>query len=809
MSAYKIARLPQSKTATVVRWTIRILIAIVVAAALGVGGICLWVRDAALKAMPSLDGTIALDGLHARVSVTRDSLGVPTITAQSLDDLFFTQGYVAAQDRLWQMDSSRRYAAGELSAALGADFVKVDTAQRILGLRVAARNAVAALSVRDRGYLEAYARGVNAYIAERQHSLPLEFRLARYFPRAWTPEDTMLVGALMAEMLTHGPALDALHRETILQRLGPELTADLYVNSSFRDMPPVETSAPAEIPVPPRLPENRGARTFAPWNVAVLPAPESSAERLSPGSNNWVVSGAHTASGKPLLCNDMHLDIRIPGTWHEEHLIAGDFEVAGLTLPGVPGVIVGHNRRIAWGFTSMMPTVEDVYVETFNGNGEYQTPSGWRKPEVRHETINVKNGQPVEIDIPVTRHGPIITPIAPGETRQIALHWMLHDPGVLNMAIIDVDSAQNWQEFRAAFSHFNIPGQNVVYADVDGHIGYQATGLYPIRASGDGSLPVSGADDAHEWTGYVPFEKLPSVYDPPSGMIATANGRATPLDFPYTISTEWGGPYRTERINHLLRGGSKLTAADMIAIQTDITSELDRFTAERLVYAIDHTPSASPRAQQAAELLRRWDGTMAKDSAAAAIERTSRAQLENMLLEAKLGGDRKLYTWFMSPVWFENVLLFEPPHWLPIGYSDWNKLLTDAVDHALRERKAPADLAAWKYGDIYQFDIKHSVFGGIPFLRRFAGPGPQPMSGDGVTVKQVGREFGPSERYTADLSNWDASTLNLVNGQSGNLFSANFNDQWSAWYDGSTFPFPFTAQATERATTHRLTLTPK
>ena len=809
MSAYETAPLPQSKTSTALRWAIRIVVAIIVIAALGAGSICLWVRDAALKAMPQLDGSVALSGLHAPVSVTRDALGVPTITAQSLDDLFLAQGYVAAQDRLWQMDSSRRYAGGELAAALGADYVKTDTAQRILGLRVAAHNAVAALTPRDRAYLEAYARGVNAFIEEHQHSLPLEFRLARYFPRAWTAEDTMLVGALMAEMLTHGPALDSLHREKILQRLGPELTVELYVNTSFRDMPPVETSNPADIPPPPHLPENLSKNPPATWNVAILPAPDSGAERLSPGSNNWVVSGAHTASGKPLLSNDMHLDIRIPGTWHEEHLVAGDFEVAGLALPGVPGVIVGHNRRIAWGFTSMMPTVQDVYVETFNSNGEYQTPTGWRKPEVRHETINVKGGQPVEIDIQVTRHGPIITPIVPGETRQIAMHWILHDPGVLNMAILDVNTAQNWQEFRTAFSHFKIPGQNVVYADVDGHIGYQATGLYPIRAAGDGSLPVSGADDAHEWTGYVPFEKLPSIYDPASGIIATANGRATSLDFPYTISSQWGGPYRAERINHLLRSANKLTAADMLKIQTDITSELDRFTAERLVYAIDHTPSASPRAKQAAELLRRWDGTMAKDSAAAAIERTARVQLENMILEAKLGSDRKLYTWFMSPVWFENTLLFEPPHWLPRGYASWNTLLTDSVDRALRERHAPGELSAWKYGDIYQFDIRHPVFGGIPILKRFAGPGQQPLSGDGVTIKQVGREFGPSERYTADLSNWDASTLNIVNGQSGNLFSPNYNDQWNAWYYGTTFTFPFTAQATELGTRHRLTLSPK
>jgi penicillin amidase len=805
-NALQTATPQERKVGKRILWTVRILVLFLVVAAIAAGGAFLWVRHAALAALPQLDGTITLQGLHAQVSVTRDIHGVPTIAASSMDDLFFAQGFVTAQDRLWQMDSSRRFAAGELAAALGPDLVKTDISQRVLGLRLVARNAVSQLSARDRGYLEAYARGVNAYIAEHRDSLPLEFRVARYFPNAWTPEDTMLVGALMAENLTHGPVFDELNREKILQRLGPELTADLYLNSSFRDLPPMETSNPGEIPVPPKFPEPEGALVMPSFPIN---SGEPTAERLSPGSNNWVVSGAHTASGKPLLSNDMHLDLRIPGTWYEAHLIAQDFDVTGVTLPGVPAVIVGHNRRIAWGFTSVMPTVQDVYIENFNQQGEYQTPSDWRKPEVRHETIHVNKGQDIEIDVVVTRHGPIITPILKGETRQIALRWMLYDSGALGLSILDVNRASNWQEFRQAFSRFNIPGQNVVYADVDGHIGYQATGLYPIRAAGDGSLPVSGADDAHEWIGYVPFEQLPSIYDPPTGIIVTANGRITPTDFPNTLSSQWGGPYRTERIHRLLRGREKLTAADMLKVQTDVTSQLDRLAAERMVYSVDHTHNASPLAKQAADLLRPWDGTMSADSAPAAIERATRAQLEHMLLESKLGPDWKLYRWFMSPVWMENMLSTQPARWLPTGYADWNAFLTDALERALKEKHAPQDLAKWNYGEAYQFEIEHPVFSGIPVLKKYAGPGAQPMSGDGVTVKQVGRAFGPSERFTADLSNWDASTLNIVNGQSGNLLSPNFNDQWKAWYEGTTFPLPFTQDATAQGTSHRLALNPR
>ena len=330
-------------------------------------------------------------------------------------------------------------------------------------------------------------------------------------------------------------------------------------------------------------------------NGRVYSAPlprEATEDSLHPGSNNWVVSGAHTASGKPLLSNDMHLDLHIPNVWYEAHLTAGDFDVAGVTLPGVPFVISGHNRYIAWGFTNLGPNVEDLYIEKFNDKGEYLTPQGWLQPERRKEIIRVKGRPEVNVDVEVTRHGPIISDIIPGEKRKLALKWIIYDPQAWRAPFFAVDSAKNWQEFRAAFSQFGSPGQNVVYADVDGHIGYQATGMIPIRAAGDGSVPVPGDDNSHEWIGYVPYDKLPSVYDPASGIIATANGRVTPDGYPYTLSIEWASPYRTERIYKLLNANKKLTPPDMLAIQTDIVSAFDRFCAERFVYAVDHTSNS-------------------------------------------------------------------------------------------------------------------------------------------------------------------------------------------------------------------------
>ena len=798
-----------------IRLVLNALIILVAVIALLSIGAALWFRSIAVAALPQLDGEIRVDGLSAPVTVIRDSHGVPTINAASLEDLFFSQGYVTAQDRLWQMDMTRRYAAGELSAVMGKSMLETDIYQRHLGLRKVAQLAAANLTPRDRSFLEAYARGVNAYIEQRRSCLPVEFRILRYSPAAWTPEDSFLVGASMAQFLNHGYFAQELQREHILARLGPELTGDLYVNTSFRDIPPSAggtelQGTPDDYDVPP--PQQGRARPRrhrrpAPTAQSELPI-GAGGDVLFPGSNNWVISGAHTESGKPLLSNDMHLGHRVPNTWYEAHLKSGALDVVGVTLPGVPFVLVGHNQRIAWGFTNIGPDVEDVFIENFNERSEYQTPQGWLQPERRKEVIQVKNGADVTIDILVTRHGPIITPLLKNETRSLALKWTIYDQNAMTFPFFDVNMAQNWEQFREAFKKFAGPGQNVVYADVDGHIGYQATGLIPTRASGDGSLPVNGADDAHKWTGYIPFEQLPSIYDPPSGLLATANSRITPNDYKHSVSTQWRSPYRTERIVRVLRANKKFTPADMLALQNDIYSSFDKFTAERFVYALDRTKDVSPRARQAADLMRKWDGRVSKDSAAATINLFARRKLTQMLLEPKLGAQTKLYNWFMSPVWLESVILFQPPRWLPSQFPTFNRLMVAAVESAVKDKSAPRDLSKWSWGESFPVEISHPVFGHIPVLRRWAGPGVQPQSGDAYTVKQVGRTFGPSQRMTVDFSDLDNSTLNIVNGQAGNLFSPYFNDHFSAWMNGSTFRLPYSDAAVAGAQAHRLVLQP-
>jgi penicillin G amidase len=813
------------------KFIFRLVVAVLILLLIAFLAFDVWFYRAVRAALPQRDGTIHLAGLTNPVIVTYDSLGVPHIASSNLPDLLFAQGYITAQDRLWQMDMTRRFAAGEMSAVLGPEYVKVDREQRILGLRQVAERAVANMAPAQRAQFEAYAAGVNAYIAQHQKTLPLEFRFLTYFPHVWTAEDSALVGLSMAEFLNHYLYKNELFKEKVLAKLGPELTADLFVNSSWRDHPPGAKSPSMENETPqqtnpeeeeeertPGKPQKQIPRGLKPArsnkSSLLFGMPkgmplqlESADEQLQPGSNDWVVSGAHTISGKPLLSNDMHLDLRIPNVWYEAHLTAGDFDVAGVTLPGVPFVIVGHNRYIAWGFTNLGPNVEDVYVEKFNDQGEYLTPQGWVKPEHRKEVIEVKGKPEVNLDVVTTRHGPIITEAVPGEKRQLALKWVIYDPNVSSTVFFDVDSAKNWQEFRAAFSHFGAPGQNVVYADVDGHIGYQATGAIPIRAAG-GSVPVPGDDDSHEWTGYVPFDQLPSVYDPPSGIIATANSRITPDGYPYLLSIEWIAPYRTERIYKLLNAKKKLAPPDMLAIQTDIFSEFDRYCAERLVYAVDHTPGASARVRQAADLLRNWDGMMTTDSAAPTVAYFSRKKLEELLLKLKLGDDWKEYRWFMSPVWLENVLAHQPARWLPQGYANYDELLTAAVQGAMDDGDASGSLALWKWGRVHRVDIQHPFWSHFPILKRGAGPGPQPLSGDDQTVKQVSTHFGPSERLTVDFSNLDNSTLNIVNGQSGNIFDEHYNDQWDAYYLGRTFVLPFSARAVQQAGAHHLRLEP-
>jgi penicillin amidase len=811
---------------SVVRVILKIVLGLVLLLVLAVALLSAWFYRATHSSLAQLDGTIALPGLSAPVSVVRDAHGVPHFTAASLSDLFFAQGYVTAQDRLWQMDLTRRAAGGEMAEIFPAStapgpaptpsagrpavvrpassWVDYDKQQRLLRLRAVAERVAAQLPERDRAFFEAYTRGVNAYIDQHRDNMPIEFRrpILNYTPRPWTVADSVLVGIAMSQLLNPQFQMEY-WREKITGRLSPELAADLYPASSSRDHPPASNfREPAPAPVPQKDLKPRAAASDSGFPVY------DDCGSCVPGSNNWVVSGAHTVTGKPVLSNDMHLGHRLPGVWYEVHLHSGDFNVEGFTLPGLPMVVVGHNQRIAWGFTNLNPDVQDLFVENVNAAGQYETPGGWQKPEIYHELIHVKDRPDVGLDVVVTRHGPIVSDLFPGESRKIALEWVIYDTHSISIPLFDLDAAQNWEQFRKALSAFATPSQNVVYGDVDGNIGYQPMGFVPLRASGNGTVPVDGADGKHDWTGYLDFDKLPSLYNPPSGIIATANSKITPDGYSYMLSTQWFPPYRTERIYQLLQQNpqKKFSPADMLALQTDVTSEYDRFFAERFVYAVDHSPHASARVREAAEIMRGFDGRMLADSPAPTIEVNTRKELWALLLKPKLDTDWVHYEWSESAVALENIVREQPQRWLPPGYSNFSDLVVQAIENAVKT--APGNLKSWQYGQAFPVEINHPVFGGIPGLRGWAGPGRHPQSGGTYTVKQVGRTFGPSERMTVDFANLDASTFNIVIGESGQIFSPYYMDHWPAWYGNTTFTLAYSDAAVASAKTHELRLEP-
>ncbi len=811
------------RSVRILLWIFAGLLAVAVLAV--VAGV-LWLRSAEKSALPMLDGEVHVAGLSAPVTVRRDEHGVPHLEAATQDDLFVAQGYVTAQDRLWQMDAFRRNANGELAEVMGSSLLKHDKAQRVMQFRLTARRVYANLPPADRTRLDEYARGVNLFIDQHKDALPAEFRLLHYSPQPWSGADSLSIGMMMVQMLdTHWDV--KLARERVAADLhNPRLESDLYPVGSWRDHPPtgvlLDLSQPH--PEPAAKPgkddddDDRSQASLAPGeDLTALRAAMGlpTCANCTPGSNNWVIAGTHTASGKPLLSNDMHLPLTEPNLWFMAGLSAPGYHAAGVTLPGVPFVIAGHNEHVAWGFTALYADVQDLYVEKLDGKGNYEgNDATWHPLIVDHEVIHVRGGKDVELDVQSTEHGPLLNPIFTRETRPIALKWTLYDPNLNALPLYEMNTAANWTEFSAALASWCWPTQNVVYSDDQGHIAYHAVGRVPLRPAGLQGFPIQDAPAAptrHEWQGYIPFDQMPSSVDPPSGFLATANSRVTTDASPYLLSLEWVDPYRVERIYKMLQGRDQLTPKDMLAVQTDIYSEVDQEIGHRLAYAIDHAPSeaaADPRLKKAADLMRSWDGRLTTDSAAASIVTQTRHALWPLILEPKLGKDADDYRWSESNFAEEEIIMHGNADWLPPSYKNWDALLTAAVRKGMEDGKAPGDVAFWRYGSWHVVDIEHPLAGFLPVVSRIAGTGPQPLSGDTTTVKQVGRDFGPSQRFTMDWSNIDGSTEDIVLGESSDPYSPYFRDQWDDYYGGTTFAFPFTAQAVAAQTSHTLRLLP-
>ena len=847
-----------------------ITLGIVLSIALGATGLGVWTVT---RSFPALSGTLTLSGLDGDVTVYRDDAGIPQIVASTAADLFLAEGYVHAQDRFWEMDFRRHVTAGRLSELFGESQVGTDTFVRTLGWRAVAEQEVKLLDSTTLGYYTAYARGVNAYLSDHQGAdLSLEYATLAlqnpgYTPEPWTAADSVAWLKAMAWDLRSNLD-DEIDRALLAPTLSTDEIALLHPDYPYATHPTIVGGAAGETsPSDAAQPPTSASADARHPRSSVLSAPLASLraalasvpELLGPaggeiGSNSWVVAGAHTDTGKPILANDPHLGAVMPSVWYQVGLrcekVTAEcpFDVAGYSFSGLPGVIIGHNSRIAWGFTNLGPDVADLYLERITGSN-YEYDGALKPLTVRGEKIKVAGGSDVKIEIRSTEHGPIVSGLtsqfgriasdfpavegvpappatdaaatSPPATAQLSLQWTALTPGRTASAIFALNTASNWTDFRAAAALFDVPSQNLTYADVDGNIGYQAPGLIPIRTAGDGTLPVPGWTSAYGWSGYLPFDQLPYSYNPPSGFIVTANNAAVDAAYPAMITKDWDLGYRaaqiTTRLQTLLDSGMPVTTADMSSIQADNYSA----AAATLVPVLQKL-AVTPTTADAVALFTDWDYNLDADSPAAAyfsiVWRNLLADVFATLPDgtALTGGDRSIAV--------VAALLDTPanPWWTSeeLGTVGRDKTLTRVLERASAEgaKLMGPNTARWTWGSIHTLELTNASFGesGIGPIEWLFNRGPYPVAGGSSVVNAVGWDatvgysvnWVPSMRQVVSLADFDRSTWVNLTGASGHAFHPNYTDQTPLWQHHQTRSWLFDLTAVKKAATDTLTLSP-
>jgi penicillin amidase len=783
----------------------------------------------AQQAQPSPNATpttLQIKGLKDRVVIRRDERGIPYIEAKNDEDLYFAQGYATATDRLWQMDLFRRNARGELSEVLpkvpNSPALDQDKLHRTLGFAHVVDAELAQTTPQSRAVLEAYAGGVNAYIATLgPKTLPPEFQILGYSPKPWTPADSLIVIKIFFEALSNTWRLD-LMREA-MENLPADKRAALLPETSPIDVLVVGKDTKTSSKQTARAGSGLSSDAIKDLarddaiNRAALEQLGFYAEGLA-ASNNWVVSGTHTTSGKPLLANDPHLAPTAPPIWYMVHLTAPGVRVAGVTAAGLPGVVIGHNDHIAWGFTNVGPDVQDVYLEKFDPNNpqRYQTPSGWQDVKIRHEEIKVRKGltdlsaDTLTLDVSETRHGPIVFE---RDGKRYALRWTALDPTKNKPdSTYLLNRAHNWKEFNTALAVFTAPTQNIVYADVDGHIGYHAAGVIPIRKSGDGSVPYDGSTDAGEWVSYIPIDKLPQLYDPPSGIIVTANQRIVGTDYPYFLTHSWAQPYRARRIFDLLSQKAKLNSDDFRRIQGDVYSIAGALFASQAVKTLQ--PTLTPADEKLAATLKSfesWDGLVNAESRAAPVVSQMRLAFRSKILAAALGADLvKNYQWSNFDSTLDRIIKDQPAEWLPKGSASYADLLRACYDEAITNltKSLGADETKWTWGEMAKARFPHPL-GAAPLIgMQFTIP-PFPQNGTGGLLgATVNVGSAVSMRLIADPGNWDLTQHGISVGESGLPTNPHWKDQLDDWKAVTPRVFPFSETAIAAATKETLVLEP-
>ena len=814
------------------------------------------------KSFPQVDGEIQLDGLDGAVNIYRDSMGVPHIYATTSHDLFFSQGFVHAQDRFWQMDFWRHVGSGRVSEMFASE-VETDAFLRTLGWRVTAEQEWEQLSPELKSNLTAYTEGVNAYLEDHEATaLSLEYSIlgllnANYKIEPWTPVNSLTWGKAMAWDLRGNMGAE-IERAALLKTLTPKQVEALFPPYP-QDQPvivnKIGNGESANVPAQP-IAFDIPVETLAALqhNTSLLDV------ALGPvgdgiGSNSWAISGSRTTTGLPLLANDPHLGIQMPSIWYQAHLECKPiteecpYNVAGFTFAGVPGIIIGHNDRIAWGFTNVGPDVMDLYIERVNPDNpnQYEVNGQWVDFETRKELINVAGGDPVEITVRVTRHGPVISEtygplknentdddpefvpfkervgIELPEQYVISLKWTALSPSTPFEAIWGFNKAQNWEEFREAAKHFHVPAQNLLYADVEGNIGYQMPGDIPIRANGDGTFPVPGWTDEYEWTGFIPFEELPFIFNPPEGYIVTANNQVPPRDYPYLITQDWAYGFRAQRILDMIENApGKIDMSYMQSMQGD------SFDANGPVFipllAQLNFESATRNEIAALDLLKNWDYQARAGSPAAAVfEAFWRHLLQNTCnddlpeLYWPSGGSR--YGEFMSNLtadsaWWDDKTTIEV---IETREEMLRKSFVNAV--AELEDRLGNDPAKWNWGELHTATFRNATLGesGIPPIEGLFNRGPFPTGGgssivnatawdavEGYAVTDV-----PSMRMIVDLGNLNNSMTVHTTGQSGHAFHPHYYDMSELWANVRYYPMAWDQSEIMSAAEGHLILMPE
>jgi penicillin G amidase len=787
------------------------------------------------RPLPQLDGTAPLAGLQNEVSVDRDNWGVPHLRASSVEDLAEAQGYVMAQDRLWQMDILRRAARGQLSEILGSVTLDIDKDFRKLNFSRAAQRDVELMDPAKRRILEAYSRGVNRFIDQHPKALPMEFTLLHYKPQPWQPSDSIAITGYMYRTLADTRSVE-LNRAIVTEKVGAEIARDLYSQEASMDHfvvgdpnsekdprnPQADVDdddddemdfddvlkASSDLSSVPLISETPDLTSAIAASTKAWLQESQRDIRQTLGSNNFVVSGAHTASGKPLLANDTHLELQVPPIWYELHLTCPGWNIKGFTLPGAPLVIIGHNDRIAWGFTNNGADVLDLYVETFNPADptEYRVNGKWKKADVYDEVLHVKDAPDEHMRLLVTRHGPVVSQDA---QKSYAMRWTALEPGGLGNSYNWLGKAHNWNEFREIMSHVWGPAQNTVYADVDGNIGYVMAARIPLRKKGRGEIPMPGDTDEYEWTGYIPFDQLPQSFNPASGLIVTANARVVGPDYKPYLTDHWEEPYRTARIFDLLHDRHDLRPVDLLKVQADTYSYPHVFIAEQLVAAANIATPKDPRTKKLIEQAKNWNGIADANSTVVPFLNSTMYRTLDILLEAKLGKEAHRYHW-RKLAFLQRILTERPVRWLPPDYKSYDDLLTAAADQAVKKLEDltksgnPED---WPWKRFNYLDMVHPI-GREGILKKLLSISEQPQSGTDWSPRAASRHHGPAMRFVANLADWDQSILLIPAGQSGQPGSEHYTDQFSFWFEGKPIYGPFSDAAGAKVKKHTLTLKP-